>query len=115
VVLTVAFTAGAVFFRAQINLSPRLGEGEFRLGLAALEKERYDEALRWYLEAVRLRPNDAKSWYNLGVTYDRLGQQEKADAAFEKAWQLQPDDPQIKKVHDARRQAPTSQGAEGRK
>jgi len=41
-------------------------------------------------EAIRLRPDYAEPWVNLGVIFATRGELEKAVSAFERALQIQP-------------------------
>ena len=45
-------------------------------------------AIANYDEAIRLDPQDAITYYNRGVAYENLGQQEQADLDFAKAKEL---------------------------
>ncbi len=49
-------------------------------------------ALAWRVlgEALRLHPDDAKTFFNLGLAHEELGQDEAAIAAFRKAIELDP-------------------------
>lgn len=61
--------------------------------------EDYAEALPFYEKAFELKnPSTADDWFFLftrGITYERLGIWEKAEADFLKALEFQPDDPDI--------------------
>jgi len=41
----------------------------FRLGIAHQEKGRHAEAIRWFSEAAREAPDDARPWKQLGYAY----------------------------------------------
>ncbi len=49
-------------------------------GVAAGMNAKYQEALAAFLKAVELDPNDAQTYYNIGVTYQQLGDIPKANA-----------------------------------
>jgi tetratricopeptide (TPR) repeat protein len=53
----------------------------------------YQEALRFYREAVERHPRDADAWNGLGGCYAGLERPEEALAAFTKSVELRPDDP----------------------
>ena len=54
-------------------------------------KQRFDEALRLLLKAVRINPDEPLSWLNLGVCLQAKGDLEKAESAYRKALLLQPE------------------------
>ncbi len=64
---------------------------EMHLGDIAMERERYEEALRHYQRVADLEPGYADSWVDLAEAYKKLGQFEKAEASYRHAIQLQPD------------------------
>jgi tetratricopeptide (TPR) repeat protein len=51
----------------------------------------YDEAIADYNEAIRLRPQYAKTYFNRGSAYRKKGQNEQAIADYQKALELSPD------------------------
>lgn len=61
------------------------------LGFIAATKERLDDAIRWFGEAVRLEPEDADTWFNLGFARERNGLHLEAIAAFREATRLKPE------------------------
>jgi tetratricopeptide (TPR) repeat protein len=67
----------------------RAGEVAFRswsrLGALFIERRNYEQAVQWLEEALRLRPDDARNRYNLGVAYLHLGKDEKAREQFIRA------------------------------
>lgn len=63
------------------------------LGLLFVAQRRFREALGALQTAVRLKPDDPLTRYNLGVTYASLGQPNSAAIAFRDAIRLKPDDP----------------------
>ena len=63
------------------------------LGLLFVAQRRFKEALGALQTAVRLKPDDPLTRYNLGVTYASLGQPNSAAIAFRDAIRLKPDDP----------------------
>jgi len=60
-------------------------------GNALSDLKRYEEALAAYEQAIRLDPNYAKAYYNIGVALYDLKRYEEALAAFEQAIRLDPD------------------------
>ncbi|MBZ5553317.1 MAG: tetratricopeptide repeat protein [Acidobacteriia bacterium] len=61
-------------------------------GYEAQKAGKYEEAVSAYREAIRLKPDFAVEWYNLGVSYFNLGQYEKAISALQEAIRLRPGD-----------------------
>jgi tetratricopeptide (TPR) repeat protein len=55
---------------------------------ALMQLERYDEALRWFNQAVEIQPFFGGTYANRGILYDRIGEYEKAVADYEKALEL---------------------------
>jgi membrane associated rhomboid family serine protease len=84
---------GATVGRPRVNVSGKGGYEEFQWGYKALAANRNEEAARWLRDATRFQPNDAVYWYDLGVAYARMGKLGPAAAAFERAHQLEPDNP----------------------
>jgi Flp pilus assembly protein TadD len=58
-----------------------------------------DATVRWE-EAVKLDPNYAEAWNDLGVAYEQQGKFEDARKAYEKAIKLQPDNQMIRQNYD---------------
>jgi tetratricopeptide (TPR) repeat protein len=67
------------------NVTPRV-----ELGNLYFDAERYDEAIKWYSEAVKLAPNDVNVNTDLGVSYYYSNQPDKALAQFERSLALDP-------------------------
>lgn len=61
------------------------------LGFIAATKDRLDDAVSWFQEAVRLEPGDAETWFNLGFARERRGLLAEAVAAFREATRLKPE------------------------
>jgi len=56
--------------------------------LSELDPQFLQPALETLLRAIELAPSDAKLWYNLGVLYTKIGQNEKAIETLEKTVEL---------------------------
>jgi Tfp pilus assembly protein PilF len=61
-----------------------------KVGEAFLRQENYTAALREFLEAERLYPNDHILHYDLGIAYSRKGKKDLAIRHFKKAINLKP-------------------------
>jgi tetratricopeptide (TPR) repeat protein len=75
----------SVASREPSNPAPRA-----QLGNVYFDAERYDEAITWYAEAVKLAPNDPNVSTDLGVSYYYTNQPDKALAQFSRSLQLDP-------------------------
>jgi tetratricopeptide (TPR) repeat protein len=87
----------AVLDDAQVKALTSLAEREPanpkpRVDLANLyfDAERYDDAIKWYAEAVRVSPNDVNVSTDLGVAYYYTNQPDKALAQFDHSLKLDP-------------------------
>jgi tetratricopeptide (TPR) repeat protein len=81
---------GSTLGRPRINLSGKAGYEEAKWGYDALIADRNQEAARWLGDAVVYQPKLPVYWFNLGIAYQRLGNRTAAQAAYERAHQLEP-------------------------
>jgi type IV pilus assembly protein PilF len=61
------------------------------LGMAYIEANQYNSALKELLEAEKYTPDDARIHFYLGIVYQGRGLGDKAIAAFKRATELKPD------------------------
>ncbi len=54
--------------------------------------ESYEEALRSYDQALKIKPDDDSAWYNRGNALGNLGRYEEAIASFDQALKIKPDE-----------------------
>jgi membrane associated rhomboid family serine protease len=92
-VLVVLGLAGSTFARPYVNRSRYGGYEEGKWGYDALLANRNQEAVRWLGEAARYQPRISEYWFNMGIAYQRLNNQSAAAAAYERAYELQPSNP----------------------
>ena len=92
-----ASTRAAVLDQAQVTALQSVAEREPsnpkpRVDLANLyfDAEKYDDAIKWYGEALALAPNDVNVSTDLGVCYYYTNQPDKALAQFDKSLALDP-------------------------
>lgn len=71
--------------REPSNPSPRV-----ELGNLYFDAERYEEAVKWYGDALKLQPNDANVSTDLGVSYFYTNQPDKALAQFSRSLEIDP-------------------------
>jgi membrane associated rhomboid family serine protease len=111
--LTSAALAGATVARPWVNLSKYAGgdfakdagDDEAQLGYDALTAQHNNQAVGWYLDAVRMNPREPSFWYNLGIAYQRLMRNADATAAYQRACELSPADAEYQSAFQAMRQA----------
>jgi len=75
----------AVAEREASNATPRV-----QLGNLYFDAERYDEAIKWYGDAIKLSPNDVNVSTDLGVSYYYSNQPDKALEQFTHSLKLDP-------------------------
>lgn len=68
---------------------PEEGDEHFRTGLTLSRLGRWKEALAAYQESLKVNPDNAQTYLNLGFVYYELGYDGEAQQAFEKASKLQ--------------------------
>lgn len=77
--------------RHAVTLAPHSKEAHYYLGMAILnsgDPERYSEALKAFMEANRISPYDPMVLLEMGKIYTYMGQDIRALAALEGAWQI---------------------------
>jgi len=63
----------------------------FQLAAQMVDTGEYEKAVRASLELLRMKPDYAEAWNNLGVAYDGLQQYDKELSAYQEAIRLKPD------------------------
>ncbi len=53
------------------------------------------------MEAIDIGPNYANTWANLGIAYEDLGDKKKAKKAFKKAYEIDPENNDIKEYYNS--------------
>ena len=71
--------------REQSNAKPRV-----ELGNLYFDAERYDDAIKWYAEALKIDPNDVNVSTDLGVCYYYANQADKALEQFAHSLKVDP-------------------------
>jgi tetratricopeptide (TPR) repeat protein len=93
-------TPAAVLDETQVNAlksvagrEPRNAVPRAQLGNLYFDAERYDEAIKWYTEALKLSPNDVNVSTDLGVCYYYVNRPDEALAQFDVSLKLDPKHP----------------------
>ena len=90
-------TRAAVLDETQVNALKSVADREpqnatprAQLGNLYFDAERYDDAIRWYAEALKLSPNDVNVSTDLGVCYYYTNKPDEALAQFATSLKLDP-------------------------
>jgi Flp pilus assembly protein TadD len=74
---------------ASTGAQSQSGDEYFRQGVNLAREGHWKKALAAYKESIRIDPNNAQTYMNLGFVYYELGYDREAQQAFEKAAKLQ--------------------------
>ena len=77
-------------FDHAIKLDKQAPEGYNNRGYIEQAKKKYDKAIKYYMKAAKLKPNDAVFQYNIGSAYFSEHEYAKAAAAYKAAFALDP-------------------------
>ena len=91
---------GSTLGRPRINLSATAGYEEGKWGYEALLAGRDKEAVRWLGDAIIYQPKLSVYWFDLGIAYQKLGNAKAAQAAYQRAHQLEPGNTEYSKAID---------------
>ena len=90
-------TRAAILDEAQVNALKSVATREptnpaprIQLGNLYFDAERYDDAIKWYEDAVKLSPRDANLSTDLGVSYYYINQPDKALEQFSRSLTIDP-------------------------
>ncbi len=90
------FAKAAEAYERFISLNPEEPwSGYLRLGLSRMELTEFDKAIAALQKALEEKPQDIKTNYNLAQAYQKAGQLEKAEVAYETLSQLNPQDANV--------------------
>lgn len=90
-----AWESDAVFKARWVHDAPGDAGGHTSLGVVYESQGRYDEAIREYSEALRIRPNNIEARTNLGVVYDKTGRFSEAEREYKAALNIDARFPEI--------------------
>jgi cytochrome c-type biogenesis protein CcmH/NrfG len=82
--------ARAAQLKAAADRNPSDAETRVQLGNLYFDAERYDEATRWYEQALRVDPKNVNASTDLGIAYYYSNQPDRALAQFDRSLQLDP-------------------------
>lgn len=76
--------------RSEAERDPRNAAARVQLGNAYFDSERYDDAARWYAEALRIDPRQVNVSTDLGIAYYYSNQPDRALEQFDKSLAIDP-------------------------
>ncbi len=77
-------------FRTMAEREPTNPKPRVELANLYFDSEKYDDAIKWYADALKLAPNDVNVSTDLGVSYYYTNQADKALEQFSHSLQLDP-------------------------
>src|SRR5262245_16794899 len=77
-------------FRTMAEREPNNPKPRVELANLYFDAERYDDAIKWYADALKLAPNDVNVSTDLGVSYYYVNQPDKALEQFAASLKLDP-------------------------
>ena len=76
--------------KSAANREPSNPDPRVQLGNLYFDAEHYDDAIKWYTDALKLAPNDVNVITDLGVCYYYTNQPDKALVEFDRSLKLDP-------------------------
>jgi cytochrome c-type biogenesis protein CcmH/NrfG len=80
----------AAQLKATADQSPSDANARVQLGNLYFDAERYDDAVRWYEDALKVDPKNVNASTDLGIAYYYSNQPDRALAQFDKSLELDP-------------------------
>ena len=80
----------AATLRATAERNPGDAETRVQLGNLYFDAERFEDAVKWYEEAVRIAPQDVSASTDLGISYYYTNQPDRALTQFERSLTIDP-------------------------
>lgn len=81
--------------KAMIKDAPYFAVGYSHLGSVYKKQGKLDQAIGYFMNAIKLNPNLPESYNNLGLVYIELGRFDDAIGQFQKALSINPKDPEV--------------------
>jgi tetratricopeptide (TPR) repeat protein len=82
--------ARAAELKTQADRNPTNSDVRVQLGNLYFDAERYDEAARWYEQALSVNPKDVNASTDLGIAYYYSNQPDRALAQFDRSLAIDP-------------------------
>jgi tetratricopeptide (TPR) repeat protein len=81
-----------VFKRTPVRINTGLGAADLcRFGIAFKEQGQFNIAIKYFKDAIKIKPDHADAHYNLGCIYLEQNKLNKATLSFNRAIQIDPD------------------------
>ena len=80
----------AATLRATAERNPADADTRVQLGNLYFDAERFDEAARWYEDALKVEPRNVDASTDLGISYYYMNQPDRALAQFDKSLTIDP-------------------------
>jgi len=80
----------AASLRAAAERSPNDAQTRVQLGDLYFDAEKFDEAVRWYEEALKIDPRNVNASTDLGISFYYMNQPDRALAQFERSLAIDP-------------------------
>jgi tetratricopeptide (TPR) repeat protein len=80
----------AADLKAAADRNPKDAETRVQLGNLYFDSERYDEAIRWYEDALRIDPRNPNASTDLGIVYYYTNRPDRALAQFDESLKMDP-------------------------
>ncbi|MBN1273398.1 MAG: tetratricopeptide repeat protein [Candidatus Aminicenantes bacterium] len=77
-------------YRKALGMNPNDYKTAFGLGMSLVKQNRHQEALAPLLQCTQIRPDFPDAFYNLGLTYENVGQLQKAAEAYRQFIKINP-------------------------
>src|SRR6266436_998058 len=79
-------------FEAALKVQPDYALAKLNLGISLLSQQKSELAKKMLLEATDKLPRDPYGWYNLGLVYKDIGEQQSAIEAFRRVTEIAPEE-----------------------
>ncbi len=90
--ITTALAIACIFIIAAIaDDSAQKAKELFSRGVEASDAQKYEEAIKYFEAVLKINPDYAETYNNLGVAYVKLGRHTVAMEAYKKAIRIDPD------------------------
>jgi tetratricopeptide (TPR) repeat protein len=80
----------AATLRSAAERDPRDAEARIELGNLYFDSERFEDAVKWYEQAVQVAPQNVNASTDLGISYYYTNQPDRALAQFERSLAIDP-------------------------